>query len=144
MGIFVIAILLIAIYLLIKITSKHKPISESRQVAPKATNDSQRPITQSLYQPIEVEKEPVSKPFYGGPAKGVSSGLPANSPYILVIIECLSLKPGSTARELSELAIKKHGESWDKKKVNGVIYRMEHMGLVHQVLEGKTPHWYLR
>lgn len=80
----------------------------------------------------------------GDVAKGSSSSTAQNVGDFEVIAAVLRSYPGIDAVRISAIATANFGPAWDKKRVNGVVYRMETAGLVVKVLQGAKPVWQLK
>lgn len=76
-------------------------------------------------------------------AQGASNSLEQNPGDFATLRAVLELHPDSDARKISLVASATHGDSWDKHRVNAVIYRMENAGLVKKNLLGTKPYWSL-
>ena len=79
----------------------------------------------------------------GEGAKGSSNSTPQNVGDFEVIAAVLRSSPGIDATSLAIVASTHSGPTWDKKRVNGVVYRMETAGLVVKVMRGAKPLWQL-
>jgi len=80
----------------------------------------------------------------GGLAKGTSQRLARTSPDFSRIETVLGQRSDLSAAQIAAAVNEQFGLQWDKSKANSVVYRMEHMGLVTQRLQGKRPLWSLR
>ena len=80
----------------------------------------------------------------GEGARGSSSATPPNDGDFEIVAALLRSSPGIDAASLAALATSQFGATWDKKRVNGVVYRMETAGLVAKLMQGAKPLWQLR
>ena len=80
----------------------------------------------------------------GEGAKGSSSSTEQNEGDFEIVTALLRSNPGIDAARLAALATSQFGATWDKKRVNGVVYRMETAGLVAKIMQGAKPLWHLR